>query len=94
MPEALGVLATLIKIDARQEDIDWYTRIWAFASEYFMDADRGGWFPEIDGDNNHTTTQFAGKPDIYHALQAVMFPLSPNVSNIATTLPNLDEVAA
>ena len=92
--EAIGVLASLLKLDRRSEDEAWYRRLWTFADAHFVDHARGGWYPEIDGEGRPTSTQFAGKPDIYHALQADLFPLAPGVSRQSEHLPRLVELAA
>ncbi|PSL19342.1 AGE family epimerase/isomerase [Shimia abyssi] len=87
--EAIGVLAALIKHAPRPEDEKWYARVWAFAEAHFIDHDAGGWFPEIDNAGKPTGAQFMGKPDIYHALQATLFPLAPGISRMAEELPDL-----
>jgi len=46
--EAIGALATLIKLERRDEDEHWYRRLWQFASARFVDHENGGWIPEID----------------------------------------------
>jgi mannose/cellobiose epimerase-like protein (N-acyl-D-glucosamine 2-epimerase family) len=78
--EALGALAALMKVDPRPEDAVWYRRLRAFAAAHFIDHAHGGWFPEIDAAGQPAATRFVGKPDIYHALQADLFPLAPGVS--------------
>lgn len=87
--EGIGVLASLIKLDRRPSDEAWYRKLWQFAGAHFMDAENGGWFPEIDTDGRPTARQFDGKPDIYHALQATVFPLASGLSHQAKTLPKL-----
>ena len=82
--EAIGALAALIKLDPRPEDEDWYRRLWRFADAHLIDHDRGGWFPEPDGPA--AGGQFGGKPDIYHALQADLFPLVPGLSRLSAAL--------
>lgn len=84
--EAIGVLAALLKVDPAAEDAEWYDRLWAFARGHFIDNARGGWFPEIDATGAVTERQFIGKPDIYHSVQAVLFPLMPKVSGAYTDL--------
>lgn len=74
--EAIGAIAALIKLDRRTEDEDWYRKLWAFADSHFIDHLNGGWFPEIDGNGKVNSTIFIGKPDIYHSLQACLFPLA------------------
>nr|WP_282028094.1 AGE family epimerase/isomerase [Paracoccus marcusii] len=84
--EAIGALAALIKLDPRPGDGDWYRRLWAFADGHLIDHARGGWFPELGDDDRPAATQFRGKPDIYHALQADLLPLARGVSQQARDL--------
>lgn len=84
--EAIGVLASLIKIDPRPQDEDWYRRMWHHADAHLVDHAHGGWFPELDAENRPTATIFHGKPDIYHALQADLFPLTDRLSHMAADL--------
>lgn len=78
--EAIGVMAALLKTDPRPQDAVWYEKLWAFAQAHFIDQELGGWFPEIDANGTPSATQFAGKPDIYHSVQATLFPLTAHVS--------------
>ena len=87
--EAIGAVAALIKLDRRAEDEAWYRRLWAFADRHLIDHARGGWYPELDAEDRLADTQFRGKPDIYHSIQAALFPLSPGLSRNATTLPRI-----
>lgn len=80
--EAIGALSSLIKLEHRAEDELWYRRLWQFAERFFVDHSAGGWFPEIDDQGKPAHTQFAGKPDIYHSVQAVLFPLAPGISRV------------
>lgn len=80
--EAIGTMAALLKVDPTLADAEWYQRLWGFAEKHFIDAERGGWFPEIDDAGIPTGKQFLGKPDIYHSIQATLFPLTPQVSNV------------
>ena len=79
--EAIGVLAALLKCDPQPSDETWYRKLWIFADQHFVDHDRSGWFPEVDDKGQPTATQFQGKPDIYHSIQAVLFPLTAGISN-------------
>lgn len=84
--EAIGALAALIKLDGRPEDEAWYRRLWTFADRHLIDHASGGWFPEIGPDDQPAMTQFAGKPDIYHALQADLLPLASGLSQAGRAL--------
>ncbi|WP_417243727.1 AGE family epimerase/isomerase [Celeribacter sp.] len=87
--EAIGAIAALIKLERREEDEIWYRKLWVFAHDNFIDHTHGGWFPEIDSAGTVTSTIFAGKPDIYHALQACLFPLAQGLSRHVDALKHL-----
>ncbi|HXT08620.1 MAG TPA: AGE family epimerase/isomerase [Roseiarcus sp.] len=53
----------------------WYRRFWDFAARRLIDARHGGWHCQLDDDLSPIPGYFAGKPDIYHALQACLIPL-------------------
>jgi sulfoquinovose isomerase len=81
--EAIGTYAALIKLEKNPADEVKYRQLWQFAADHFIDHAKGGWFPEIDDAGKAAQTQFAGKPDIYHSLQATLLPTVPNLSRIA-----------
>ncbi|NND41018.1 MAG: AGE family epimerase/isomerase [Silicimonas sp.] len=89
LTEAISALATLIKLERRATDEAWYRRLWAFADSHFVDHARGGWYPELAEDGGLADVQFKGKPDIYHSVQACLFPLAPGVSRYADGLRKL-----
>jgi mannose/cellobiose epimerase-like protein (N-acyl-D-glucosamine 2-epimerase family) len=78
--EAIGVMATLQKLDETEETELLYRRIWTFAKAKLIDHVNGGWFPELDVHDQPVPQQFFGKPDIYHSVQAALFPLVSGVS--------------
>ncbi|MFB2530601.1 AGE family epimerase/isomerase [Paracoccus sp. p4-l81] len=80
--EAIGAVASLLRLDPRPGDADWYARLWDFAQAHLIDAERGGWFPELDEAGRPAAHQFIGKPDIYHALQADLIPLAPGPAHL------------
>ena len=84
--EGIGVLASLLKLGADPVKEEWYARLWLAADAQFIDHDVGGWFPELDAAGQPARAQFNGKPDIYHALQADLFPLTPRLSRYAEDL--------
>lgn len=84
--EAIGAMAALLKTAPAPGDEDWYRRLWRFADARLIDHDAGGWYPELDEEGRPAERQFRGKPDLYHALQAALFPLVPEVSRLVTAL--------
>jgi sulfoquinovose isomerase len=78
--EAIGTAAMLLKADPHTGDDDWYRILWQFAQTHLIDHVHGGWFPEIGPDGKSASSIFRGKPDIYHSIQAALFPLTPGIS--------------
>ena len=93
MTEAIGALAALLKLNPRPEFDDWYRRLWQFAAAHMVDAHHGGWHHEVGPDNLPLMTQFQGKPDIYHALQADLLPLARGLSRQGDDLARLRPLA-
>ena len=63
-----------------------WRRLWAHVNDVFIDRERGGWRHEVDvtGRLGHGT--WSGKPDWYHAVQAVLIPQVPFGASFAATL--------
>lgn len=81
--EAIGAVAALIKLERNSADEEWYRRLWQFADQSFVDHDNGGWYPEINDKGQFSDKQFKGKPDIYHSIQASLFPLCGEISRLS-----------
>lgn len=79
--EAILAVASLQAISWIETDEAWYRQLTRFASEQLIDQDRGGWYPELDAEGRPSGAQFAGKPDLYHSLQAALHPLAPILSH-------------
>jgi sulfoquinovose isomerase len=65
--------------------VEWH-RLWAHVNETFIDREHGGWRHEIDVDGHLGRGTWSGKPDWYHAIQAVLIPLLPFGASFAATL--------
>lgn len=85
--EAIGAAAAMIKSgeDCKED----YRMFWEAAEKLFIDKDRGGWVPEVDDKGEPNSAQFAGKPDIYHSLQATLYPLMPGLTSFARGLNSM-----
>ncbi len=75
--EGVGAARFLIAHQPSEFHETWYRRIWDTISRYHLDRDNGGWFEQLSEDMQPSHTLFAGKADIYHALQACLIPLYP-----------------
>ncbi len=61
-------------------------RWWDEIDHYFVDRDGGSWWPELAPDMTPTASTWSGKPDLYHAYQAVLLPSLPLSPTAATAL--------
>lgn len=75
--EAIGAAAYIGAYDHDSYFQAWYRKLWDFAENHVIDHERGGWRSELSEDLRPVSRLFAGKPDIYHALQACLIPLYP-----------------
>ena len=62
------------------------TRWWADIDRYFIDRQDGGWHHELTPDMTPAAGTWSGKPDLYHAYQALLFPSLPLTPTAATAL--------
>ena len=72
--EAISAVDVLYRLTGDDKYFHWYEKLWSFADAHLIDHKLGGWFPEIDDNNQPTAKQFLGKPDLYHSLQSCLFP--------------------
>ncbi len=77
MCEGVGAAAFLSALLPDSYHEIWYRRIWDTIARHVLDEENGGWYEELDEHMVPGTTLFAGKGDIYHALQACLIPLFP-----------------
>ena len=75
--EAAGAAAFLVEHLPSNFHETWYRRIWNTIAASYVDRKNGGWHEELDENLQPAHTLFAGKADIYHALQACLIPLYP-----------------
>jgi sulfoquinovose isomerase len=87
--EGIGAAAFLNAIDGAPEYEEWYRRIWDFVAQQLIDRASGGWRTEALDPRVQPQTLFAGKPDLYHALQACFIPLLPTSGTITRGLTTL-----
>jgi sulfoquinovose isomerase len=79
---AAGALARRTK---GERFISWEGRLWSEVAR-FVDVESGGWWHELDPAGAVTRTVWDGKPDVYHAVQAVLFPDVPLTASLVTSV--------
>ena len=62
------------------------TRWWSDIDRYFIDRESGGWHHELTPDMTPAAGTWSGKPDLYHAYQALLFPSLPLTPTAAVSL--------
>ncbi|MGN6611818.1 MAG: AGE family epimerase/isomerase [Angustibacter sp.] len=81
--EAVAAAAVLYQVTGERLYRERYDDWWAYAREHLLDEQRGGWWHELDPDQQPARTVWSGKPDVYHALQATLvsrLPLAPTLA--------------
>lgn len=84
--EAIGAAAVLFRRTGETRFADDYATWWAFVTEYLVDTDGGSWWHELDRHNAPSSLVWAGKADLYHAVQATLIPRIPIAPALAASL--------
>jgi sulfoquinovose isomerase len=73
--EAIAAAAAFLVAFGDDEAVEErYRQLWSFADGHLVDHIYGGWFPQLDENNELKTDPWFGKPDIYHVLTACLLP--------------------
>lgn len=83
--EAIGAAATLAARTGAQEYARWATAWWGYVEQHLLDPRPGpaNWRHELDAENRPSARVWSGRPDVYHAYQAVLLmrhPLEPSLA--------------
>ena len=89
--EGIAAAAALLRRTGDAYYESWYRTWWDHAATCFIDREGGSWHHELSPENEPASTVWAGKPDIYHAYQATLFPQLPVARSAAACL--LDQLA-
>ncbi|GEL95559.1 AGE family epimerase/isomerase [Cellulomonas composti] len=84
--EAVAAAAALHTATGDARFDDWYTTWWEYIGAHVIDRDGGSWWHELGVDNAVSRTVWAGKADLYHAVQATLIPRLPLTPVIAPAL--------
>nr|WP_246300394.1 AGE family epimerase/isomerase [Actinopolyspora biskrensis] len=86
--EAILGAAALYQRTAETYYQQWYATFWDFARTRHIDHSRGSWHHELTPDGRPSHSVWSGKPDVYHAYQATLFPRLPLAPAAAVALRN------
>ncbi|MDA2811536.1 AGE family epimerase/isomerase [Nocardiopsis sp. RSe5-2] len=81
--EATAAAAVLWARTGEEGYAERYREWWDFIRERHLDEVHGGWHHELAPDGSPSSTVWRGKPDAYHAYQAVLIPRLPVSGSVA-----------
>ncbi len=84
--EACATAAALLRRTGQTDYEQWYRRFWDFIAMHFIDLVHGSWHHELDPQNRPGASIWGGKPDLYHAYQAVLLPRLALAPSLTTAL--------
>ncbi|MEV7973178.1 AGE family epimerase/isomerase [Cellulomonas sp. NPDC089187] len=84
--EAIAAAAALHAATGDDRFDRWYATWWDYAQEFLIDRSGGSWWHELGTDNRVSRTVWAGKADLYHAVQATLIPRLPLTPVLAPAL--------
>ncbi len=81
LAEGISTAAVLWRVTKKERYAEDYAAFMKYLDEKVVDHVHGSWFHQLDRTNHMIGTVWPGKPDLYHALQAVLIPYStPEIS--------------
>ncbi|MFJ2365096.1 AGE family epimerase/isomerase [Pseudomonas sp. NPDC087697] len=84
--EASAAASALLKRTGEAQYETWYRRFWEFSDSCLIDRIHGSWHHELNPQNRPSAQIWGGKPDLYHAWQAVLIPRLPLAPSMASAL--------
>ncbi|MCR5283324.1 MAG: AGE family epimerase/isomerase [Lachnospiraceae bacterium] len=74
LAEGINTAAVLYRKLGEQAYADAYEGFMRYLDACVMDHERGSWYHQLDAQNRPKDTVWPGKPDLYHAFQAMLIP--------------------
>lgn len=92
LAEAAAAAAALLQRTGEAAYREWYECFWKYIDSHLIDHEHGSWHHELDPANQPAGTIWPGKPDLYHAYQAILLPrlpLAPSLASAVARYPDL-----
>lgn len=74
LAEAINTSAVLYRVTGKKVYADYYAEFMEYLDEKVLDYTNTSWIHQLDQSNKMATSVWPGKPDVYHALQAMLIP--------------------
>ncbi len=88
LAEAINTSAVLYRVTGEDRYAFDFGVLLEYLDKHVMDHKNGSWFHQLDAKNNVLATVWPGKPDVYHAFQAMMIPYLETGVSIASAVKN------
>lgn len=77
LAEAINTSAVLYHVTGNPKYADDYSEFLQYLDEAVIDHSSGSWYHQLDQKNRLADSVWQGKPDLYHAFQAMLIPYAP-----------------
>jgi sulfoquinovose isomerase len=94
--EGIATAEALHTVTGDARFAEWAARMWSYAGRVFWNPAVPGWQHEVHPDGTPSAVTWNGRPDIYHALQAVLLgslPLAPTLASGLAAVHGRDPTA-
>ncbi len=91
LAEAINTSAALYRITGNERYSKDYAVFLKYMDEVVMDHSCGSWFHQLDEHNHPKGSVWPGKPDLYHAFQAMLIPYSRPDTSIVKAVSLQDQ---
>ena len=88
LAEAINTSSVLYRITKDERYANDYSEYLEYLDQSVMDHRYGSWFHQLDEKNSVIDTVWPGKPDIYHAFQAMFIPYVDAGVSLASAILN------
>ena len=89
LAEAVNTSAVLHRITGEDKYAAEYAAYMQYLDEKVMDHENGSWYHQLDAEGRPMNNVWPGKPDVYHAFQAMLIPYLPPEISIAKNIQAL-----
>ncbi len=86
LAEGINTAAVLYRVTGKAKYADMYAEFLTYLEESVRDHETGSWIHQLDQNNRKLETVWPGKPDIYHALQAMLIPYCAPEKSVAVAI--------
>jgi mannose/cellobiose epimerase-like protein (N-acyl-D-glucosamine 2-epimerase family) len=92
--EAVATAQVLGRVTGDQRYAELERVWWGWIREHLVDAEHGSWHHELDTENRPSGRTWIGKPDVYHAAQAVILSELPLTGSFAASAERAGQILA